>query len=233
MITVRKADERGATRLSWLDSKHSFSFADYHDPAHMGFRALRVINDDKVAPAAGFGMHGHRDMEILTYVLSGALKHRDSMGNGEVIRPGDVQVMSAGTGIMHSEINPSRDEPVHLLQIWMLPKAAGLAPRYEQKAYSEEERRGRFRLVGSPDGREGSVVIHQDLALHAAILGAGETATLSLAPGRHAWLQVATGQASVNGIALAEGDGAAVTGETLLTVAGGKAGGEVLAFDLA
>jgi redox-sensitive bicupin YhaK (pirin superfamily) len=233
MIAVRKASERGSTSLSWLDSKHSFSFGDYYDPGNMGFRALRVINDDKVAPGAGFGMHGHRDMEIVTYMLSGALEHKDSMGNGAVIRPGEVQVMSAGTGIMHSEFNPSQKAPAHLLQIWLLPKAQRLAPRYEQKEFPEADRRGRFKLVGSPDGRDGSVVIHQDVALHAALLNKGEQADLSLAPGRHAWLQVARGSVNVNGQAMREGDGAAVTGETALTVVANDNDSEVLAFDLA
>ncbi len=233
MITVRPAAERGPTQLDWLDSRHSFSFAEYYDPRHMGFRMLRVINEDWVAPGRGFDTHGHKDMEIITYVLDGALQHRDSMGNGTVIRPGEVQVMGAGTGVRHSEFNASAETPVHLLQIWILPDAKGLAPRYDQKAYPREERLGRFRLVGSKDGRDGSLVINQDAALHASILEAGQSATLTLAPGRHAWVQVARGAVEVNGTPLAEGDGAAVTRETVLTVAATTPEAELLVFDLA
>src|SRR5436190_521504 len=199
MIGVRLAEDRGRTAIDWLDSRHSFSFNDYYDPRHMGFRSLRVINDDRVAPAAGFGAHPHRDMEIITYVLSGALEHRDSLGSGEVLRPGEVQRMTAGTGIRHSEFNPSETEPVHLLQIWLLPERTGLTPGYEQKAYPEAERRGRWRLVASPDGRDGSVTVHQDAAMSVTILDAGQTVMYELARGRHAWVQVARGAVTLNG----------------------------------
>ena len=205
MIRVRSADERGQTALDWLDSRHSFSFNDYYDPAHMGFRTLRVINDDKVAPAAGFGRHPHRDMEILTYVIRGALEHRDSLGSGEVLRPGEVQRMTAGTGIAHSEFNPSPTEPVHLLQIWLLPERRGLTPGYEQKPFPEAERRGRWRLVASRDGRDGSVTIHQDADVYATLLEPGESVRHELRPGRHAWVQVARGSAALNGRPLGAG----------------------------
>src|SRR6516165_2005377 len=190
MIRVRKAGERGHFDHGWLDTYHTFSFADYYDPAHLGFRSLRVINDDRVAPGQGFGMHGHRDMEIVTYVLDGALEHRDSMGNGAVLRPGELQHMTAGTGVRHSEFNPSDREVVHLYQIWLLPERRGLQPSYEQKAFSEQERRGTLRLVASPTGEQGSLVIHQDAQLYLATLQAGGTGTHTLQPGRHAWLQV-------------------------------------------
>jgi len=232
MITVRPAAKRGETQIDWLDSKHSFSFADYHDPANMGFRALRVINDDRIAAGAGFPTHGHRDMEILTYVLDGALEHRDSLGTGSVIRPGDVQIMSAGTGIRHSEFNPSDSEPLRLLQIWMIPERGDLKPRYDQKAFSAEERSGRLRLVGSRDGREGGVTIYQDIDLYAASLDRGQTVAHNIRPDRHVWIQMARGKASVNGKPVAEGDGVAITGEVRVEIAGVD-GAELLLFDLA
>lgn len=232
MITVRQRDERGAVDMGWLSSRHSFSFGHYYDPAHMGFRTLRVINDDRVIPGAGFPAHGHADMEIVSYVLDGALEHKDSIGTGSVIRPGEVQRMSAGTGIRHSEYNASNSEPVHFLQIWILPERQGLAPGYEQKAFPQAEKRGRLRLVGSRDGREGSVTIHQDVDLHAALLDGDETAALDLRAGRHAWVQVARGQVRLNGTLLKEGDGAAVSDERTLTL-DGSVGAEVLVFDLA
>ncbi len=232
MIALRPARDRGQTELDWLDSRHTFSFGDYYDPAHMGFRALRVINDDRVAPGRGFGTHPHRDMEIVTYVLAGALEHEDSLGTGSVIRPGDVQRMTAGTGILHSEYNPSPAEPVHLLQIWLLPERRGLAPGYEQKHFALEERRGRLRLVAAPDGRDGSVVIRQDAELYAAVLQDGERVRHRLRPGRYAWVQVATGDVTLNGRPLAAGDGAAVSGEEGLELTAPRAA-EVLVFDLA
>jgi redox-sensitive bicupin YhaK (pirin superfamily) len=232
MMTIRPAAERGETQIDWLDSKHSFSFADYYDPANMGFRALRVINDDRIGAGAGFPTHGHRDMEILTYVLDGALEHRDSLGTGSVIRPGDVQIMSAGTGIRHSEFNPSESDPLRLLQIWMLPERNGLKPRYDQKAFSAAERQGRLRLVGSRDGREGGVTIYQDIDLYAASLDRGQTVTHEIRPDRHVWIQMARGKASVNGKPVAEGDGVAITGETRVEISGVD-GAELLLFDLA
>ena len=231
MITLRRADERGHADHGWLDTHHTFSFADYHDPEHMGFRTLRVINEDRVAPGQGFGTHPHRDMEIITYVLEGALEHRDSMGTGSVIRPHDVQRMSAGTGVTHSEMNHSRTDPVHLLQIWILPERRGLRPEYEQRRFEPEEKRRRWRLIGSRDGREGSITIHQDVDLFATLLGAGEELRYALRPGRHAWLQVARGRATVNGQPVSAGDGVAAEGEELLVRAEGEA--ELLLFDLA
>jgi redox-sensitive bicupin YhaK (pirin superfamily) len=235
MITVRKASDRGESRTDWLDSKHTFSFADYVDPRQMGFGRLRVINDDRVEPAHGFGRHPHRDMEILSYVLEGSLRHDDSMGNGSVIRPGDVQRMTAGTGVLHSERNPSADERVHFLQIWIEPERRGLEPGYEEKRFEESERSGVLRLVASRDGREGSVTVHQDLSLYSGLLGAGQRAVLQLAAGRRAWVEVARGSVVVNGVALAEGDGASVEKESQLTVEGSGGGpvAEVLVFDLA
>ncbi len=234
MLTIRHADARGHADHGWLDSHHTFSFADYHDRAHMGFRALRVINEDRVAAGGGFPTHGHRDMEILSYVLAGALGHKDSLGTGSVIKPGDVQRMTAGTGVMHSEMNASRTEPVHFLQIWLLPEARGLAPGYEQKTFAEAEKRGALRLVASRDGRDGSLTIHQDVRLYAGLFDGDEQATLALAPGRHAWIQVARGRLTVDGRALGAGDGAAISeaaAVTLAGIAGGQA--EVLVFDLA
>ncbi len=232
MITVRRSAERGHFDHGWLDTRHTFSFADYHDPAHMGFRSLRVINEDRVQPGQGFGMHPHRDMEIVSYVISGALAHQDSMGNGSTIRPGEVQRMSAGTGVVHGELNQSRTEPVHFLQIWILPARLGLPPGYEQKRFPEEERRGRLRLLASPDGAGGSVTIHQDVRLHATLLAPGQSVTHPLAEGRHAWVQVVRGEVEAGGERLAEGDGAAVSGEPALALRGVK-DAEVLVFDLA
>jgi redox-sensitive bicupin YhaK (pirin superfamily) len=234
MITIRRAAERGHANHGWLDSRHTFSFADYYDEKHMGFRALRVINEDRVAPGQGFGTHGHRDMEIVTYVLEGELAHRDSMGHGSAIRPGEVQRMSAGTGVLHSEMNPSRERPVHFLQIWIIPDRAGHAPSYEQKAFPEAERRGNLRLVASPDGAQGSVMLHQDARLYAALLGDGERVRHEIPRGRHAWVQVARGALTLNGQTLHAGDGAAVSEEPALEMAGsGPELAEVLVFDLA
>jgi redox-sensitive bicupin YhaK (pirin superfamily) len=231
MITVRHRHERGQTRLDWLDSRHTFSFGDYYDPAHMGFGSLRVINDDRIAPGAGFGRHPHRDMEILTYVLAGTLQHRDSLGTGSLIRPGDVQRMTAGTGILHSEYNHSPAEPVHLLQVWILPEERGLRPGYEQKTFPESERRGRLRLVASRDGRDGSVTVRQDVDLFAALLGPGDDVAHPLRRGRRAWVQVATGAVTLNGRPLQAGDGAEVEDEPALRLtADGPA--EILLFDL-
>ncbi len=232
MITIRKADERGHADHGWLDSHHTFSFADYHDPDHMGFRALRVINDDRVAGGQGFGKHPHRDMEIISYVLEGALAHKDSIGTDGVIRPGDVQRMSAGSGVVHSEFNASAKEPVHFLQIWLIPSKRGIAPGYEQKSFSRADKQGRLRVVASPDGHDGSVTIHTDAQLLAGVFDRGESAELALAPGRHAWVQVASGKVRVNDLELAAGDGAAITGEASIRVDGVDQG-EVLVFDLA
>ena len=230
MIVKRPSDERGLGRRSWLESRHSFSFGDYYDPKHMGFRALRVINEDTVAPKGGFPTHGHRDMEILTYVLDGALAHKDSLGNGSAIRPGEVQLMHAGTGIEHSEFNNSDKEPVHLLQIWILPDRAGLAPGYQQQEIPAGD--GALRLIASREGADGSLTIHQDVGVYAAKLKKGERAELSLKPGRHAWVQVARGAVTVNNTKLDAGDGAAVSDETKLAIAA-DAESEILVFDLA
>jgi redox-sensitive bicupin YhaK (pirin superfamily) len=232
MITVRPAAERGHFDHGWLDTSHTFSFASYHDPRHMGFRALRVINEDRVQPGEGFGTHAHRDMEILTWVLEGALEHKDSMGNGSVIRPGDIQRMSAGTGVTHSEFNPSREALVHLLQIWLLPNQRGLPPSYEEKRFPPETLRGRLRIIAAGDGRQGAVTIHQDADLWAAQLKQGESVRHDLKAGRYAWLQVARGAVSLKGKALGAGDGAAVSDEPAIEItATGPA--EVLLFDLA
>jgi len=232
MITVRRATDRGHAKHGWLNSYHTFSFADYYDPAHMGFRQLRVINEDRVQPGAGFASHSHRDMEIISYVLDGALEHRDSLGNGSVIRPGDVQRMSAGTGITHSEYNPSQAELVHFLQIWVLPARTGLAPGYEQRHFPAGERQGRLRVVAAPDGRDGAVTVHQDVTLCAALLQGGDRLVQPLQPHRHAWLQVARGAVVLNAISLAAGDGAAVSAEPELRLVAAQAA-EVLLFDLA
>ncbi len=232
MITLRRAEERGHANHGWLDSHHTFSFANYHDPAHMGFRALRVINDDRVAPGRGFGTHPHRDMDIISYVLDGALEPRASMGTGSVITPGDVQRMSAGRGVTHSEFNGSREAPVHFLQNWLLPAARGITPSYEQKTFAADEKRGRLRLVASPDGAEGSVTIHTDARLYASVLRRGESARLALNPGRHAWVHVARGTVTVNGHALRAGDAAAFSDEGEVTLEG-DGEGEALLFDLA
>lgn len=232
MIVRRPANERGHSDLGWLDSRHSFSFADYYDPRFMGFRALRVINEDKVKPGYGFGTHPHRDMEIISYVLDGALAHRDSMGTGSVIRPGDVQRMSAGTGVLHSEMNPSETEGVHFLQIWLMPESRGIQPSYEEKRFDAADKQGRLRLIAARDARDGAVAIHQDVDLYAGLLKTGEGARLDLRPGRHAWIQVAQGAVTLNGQALNQGDGAAVSEEAALDLQA-TADSEVLVFDLA
>jgi hypothetical protein len=232
MIGIRKAGERGHFDHGWLDTHHTFSFGDYHDPRHMGFRSLRVINEDFVQPGMGFPTHGHRDMEIVTYVLDGTLAHRDSLGTGSTITPGEVQRMSAGTGITHSEFNHSQDERVHLLQIWILPERQGLKPGYEQKAFTEDERRGTLCLVASGDGSQGSVTVHQDMRLYASLLDAGTTVEHALAPGRHAWVQVARGAVALDDQPLVAGDGAAVSGATSIRLTG-RSAAEVLVFDLA
>ena len=231
MITIRKADERGHADHGWLDSHHTFSFADYYDPHHMGFRTLRVINDDRVAPGRGFGTHPHRDMEIISYVLEGGLEHKDSMGTGSVIRPGDVQRMSAGPGVQHSEFNPSSSTPVHFLQIWIEPARRGIAPGYEQKTFLREEKKGRLRVIASPDGRDGSVTIHSNAVVHAGVFDAGDSAELPL-HGRSAWVHVARGEARVNGQEMTDGDGLAIEGEASVRIEG-TTGGELLVFDLA
>jgi len=233
MITVRPASDRGAANFGWLDSRHTFSFGNYYDPSHMGFASLRVINEDKVTPGQGFGTHGHRDMEIVTYVLDGALEHKDSLGTGSVIRPGDVQRMSAGTGIRHSEFNASNTDPVHFLQIWIMPEAEGIDPGYEQISIAPETKQGQLRLVGSRDGRDGSVTIHQDVSLYATTLSEGDRVEHTLTPGRVAWVQVARGAADLNGHALTAGDGAAVSALDRLNLTGTAAGAEVLVFDMA
>ena len=232
MISVRHAEDRGTANFGWLNSQHTFSFGHYHDPEHMGFGPLRVINEDRVRAGAGFDTHGHRDMEIISYVLEGALEHKDSIGTGSVIRPGDVQVMSAGTGIRHSEFNHSQAEPVHFLQIWVLPDRDGLRPRYEQKTFATDEKRGRLRLVASPDGTDGSVVVHQDVRLYASVLGEGEQVDFALQPARKAWVQVARGAVEINGEPLRAGDGAAVKDVTALAIKATAADTEVLLFDL-
>ena len=231
MIDIRKSEERGHVNHGWLDSHFTFSFADYYDPKHEQFRTLRVLNDDRIAAGAGFPEHPHRDMEIITYVLEGGLAHRDSMGNGSVIRPGDVQYMSAGTGVTHSEFNASKTEPAHLLQIWMLPEKKGLKPVYGQKNFAADEKRGKLRLVASPDGRNGSVTIRQDNELYATVLGAGESVRHQLKPDRHAYVQVARGSVKLNGTELQEGDGAAISAEKAVELTGVQ-DAEVLLFDL-
>ncbi len=234
MLTIRKSEERGHFDHGWLDTRHTFSFADYYDPRFMGFRDLRVINEDRVRPGAGFATHGHADMEIVSYVLEGALEHRDSLGNGSVIRPGEVQRMSAGTGVRHSEKNPSTTDPLHFLQIWMLPERRGLSPGYEQKTFPAEERRGRLRVVASPDRQNGSLEIHQDVRLYSALLARGQRVALELLAGRCAWVQVARGSVRANAAVLATGDGAAVTEERRLELEGASGEeAEVLLFDLA
>jgi quercetin 2,3-dioxygenase len=232
MMTIRPAEKRGHAAHGWLDSRHTFSFADYHDPEQMGFRSLRVINEDRVQPSQGFGTHPHSDMEIVSYVLEGGLEHKDSMGTGSIIRPGDVQRMSAGTGVRHSEFNASKTELVHFLQIWLLPAQRGIRPSYEQKSFTRADKQGRLRVVASPDGREGSVTIHADAVLYAGVFEKGEAAELALAPGRHAWIQVTRGTVRVNACDLGAGDGAALSEEAVVRVEGVD-GGEVLVFDLA
>ncbi|MEO6952500.1 MAG: pirin family protein [Polyangia bacterium] len=232
MMTPRLATDRGHAEHGWLDSHHTFSFASYHDPRYMGFRALRVINDDRVAAGQGFGGHPHRDMEIISYVLEGQLAHKDSMGTGSVIVPGDVQRMSAGTGVTHSEYNGSSTEPVHFLQIWLQPNADGIAPGYEQKSFTTADKLGKLRLVASPNGADGSVTVHSDASLYAGLFDAGQEAKLDLAKGRHAWVHVASGEATINGRAMHEGDGAAFSDESQIVVAGAGERAEVLVFDL-
>jgi redox-sensitive bicupin YhaK (pirin superfamily) len=232
MIRVRKAAERGHFNHGWLDTFHTFSFSDYFDPAQMAFRSLRVINEDRVQPGKGFGMHGHRDMEIITCVLEGALEHKDSLGNGSIIKPGDLQHMTAGTGVRHSEFNPSADEAVHLYQIWLLPERQGLPPSYDQRAFAEDERRGRLRLVASPDGANGSLTIRQDARLYLSSLNAGVSVSHDIQVGRHAWLQVLRGGVSVNGSFLESSDGAAISDERGINLVA-EQGAEVMLFDLA
>jgi redox-sensitive bicupin YhaK (pirin superfamily) len=234
MITIRRSDARGHFDHGWLDTRHTFSFADYHDEDHMGFRGLRVINEDRVRAGEGFPTHGHRDMEILSYVLAGALAHQDSTGGKGVLRPGEVQRMSAGTGVRHSEYNGSADEPVHFLQIWILPERPGVAPSYEQKPFPDAEKAGRLRLVASPDAAEGSLRVHADVRVYATLLRPGERVRHALAPGRHAWIQVARGEVALNGEALRPGDGAAVSEEREISLEGrGGEPAEALLFDLA
>ncbi len=232
MITIRHAQERGAANFGWLDSRHTFSFGEYHDPNHMGFADLRVINEDKVEPSQGFPTHGHQDMEIITYVLEGALEHKDSLGTGSVIHSGDVQRMSAGAGIRHSEFNASKTEPVHLLQIWILPGEKGIAPGYEQKNFGIDEKQGKLKLVGSHDGRDGSITIHQNVNLYAAILSAGESVNYNFAENRVAWVQVARGTVQLNDRSLKAGDGAAIVQESLITLQGTASDTEILLFDM-
>jgi redox-sensitive bicupin YhaK (pirin superfamily) len=230
-MIIRRANERGHADHGWLNSFHTFSFADYYDPKYMGFRSLRVINEDRVEPSKGFGTHGHKDMEIISYVLEGTLEHKDSMGTNGVIKPGDVQRMSAGTGVRHSEFNGSKDELVHFLQIWIVPDKANHAPGYEQKNFADPEKRGRLRLVASPDGRDGSVTIHQDAKLYAGLFDGSESASFDLAPGRHAWIHVAKGSVNVNGEVLKAGDAAAIDAGGAIAISGGEKA-EVLLFDL-
>lgn len=232
MITVRKAEERGHFNFGWLNTYHSFSFGDYYDPRNMGFRSLRVINEDWVKAGRGFPTHPHRDMEIITYILEGALEHRDSMGTGSVIRPGEVQRMSAGTGVTHSERNPSQDESVHLLQIWIVPDRRNYPPSYEQKTYKDDEKRNRLRLIASPDGSDDSVTIHQDARVYSSLIEPGQTVAHELRPNRHAWVQVARGAVEVNGQMLQQSDGAAISGEERLVITG-REPSEILLFDLA
>jgi redox-sensitive bicupin YhaK (pirin superfamily) len=234
MITLRKSEERGHFNHGWLNTYHTFSFADYYDPRFVGFRNLRVINEDRVAPGEGFPTHPHRDMEIISYVLDGALAHNDSMGNGSVIRPGDVQRMSAGRGVRHSEYNPNKGEPAHFLQIWITPGERGIEPGYEQKLFSPEDKLGKLKLVASPDGSDNSVTIHQDVRLYASLLEKGQEVEAQLGPARYGWVQVARGAATLNGQTLNQGDGAAVGAGELVKIAGADEGrSEVLFFDLA
>jgi quercetin 2,3-dioxygenase len=231
VLALRKSEARGKANFGWLDSRHSFSFGHYHDPAHMGFGPLRVINEDRVAPGGGFPTHSHSNMEIISYVLEGALEHKDSIGTGSIIRPGDAQRMSAGSGIRHSEFNASRTEPVHFLQIWVIPEKEGLEPSYEQKSFSVEEKRSRLMLIGSRDGRERSVTIHQNVDLYATVLKAGEAVAHTIADGRSAWVQVARGAATLNGTPLEAGDGAAIRDSGALTLEGTE-DAEILLFDI-
>lgn len=232
MITLRKAAERGHADHGWLKSFHSFSFAGYYDPEHMGFGNLRVINEDRIAPGTGFGAHPHRDMEIISYVLDGALAHKDSLGHGQTLSPGEVQRMSAGRGIVHSEYNAAPDRVTHFLQIWIEPDRLGIDPGYEQKAFPDAEKRGRLRLVAAPDGRDGALTLHADAAMYVALLDGEESATLGLDPARLAYVHVARGRVSVNGLPLAAGDAAKLSGESRVTLTQGQ-GAEVIVFDLA
>ncbi|WP_447981819.1 pirin family protein [Achromobacter kerstersii] len=232
MLTIRRAAERGHANHGWLDSFHTFSFANYYDPAHMGFGALRVINDDRIAAGRGFGTHGHRDMEIITYVLDGAIAHKDSMGSGSTIQPGNVQRMSAGRGVMHSEFNPLPDTETHMLQIWIEPDVTGIAPEYEERSFSDAQKRGRLQALVSPDGEDGSMKIHQDARLYGGLFDGDESATLNLAAGRRSWVHVARGSIVVNGTELSTGDAVAITDESRVELSGGKQA-EVLVFDLA
>ncbi|MES1022951.1 pirin family protein [Gloeocapsa sp. BRSZ] len=232
MITLRPASDRGHANHGWLDTYHTFSFANYYDPDHMGFRALRVINEDRVHPGRGFGAHGHRDMEIITYVLEGALEHKDSLGNGAIITPGEVQRMSAGTGIVHSEFNPSKTDSVHLLQIWIVPNQQGLEPSYEQRMFPLAERQSQLRLIASSDARDGAVKIHQDVDLYSSVLQAGDRLSYQLQPNRYGWLQVARGAVNLNGHGLQAGDGVAINEAELLKI-NTDSGAEILLFDLA
>jgi quercetin 2,3-dioxygenase len=232
MISVRKASDRGLTNIDWLNSRHTFSFGDYYDPKEQGFSDLRVINEDRVVPGAGFPTHSHRDMEIITYVVDGAVQHRDSMGNGSVIRPGDVQRMSAGIGVTHSEYNPSKADDLHFLQIWILPDRPGHQPGYEQKSIPDEEKRGHLRLIASPDGSDGSVTIHQDARIYAGVIYAGKPLTFENMPGRSSYVQVVKGAIALNGVALEAGDGARIVDESAIEIAGHDQS-EVLVFDLA
>jgi redox-sensitive bicupin YhaK (pirin superfamily) len=236
MLTLRRAEERGDSALGWLDSCHACSFGGYSDPKHMGFRALRVLNDDRVAPGKGFGAHGHRDMEILSYVLEGKLAHKDSIGEQHVLGPNEVQAMSAGTGVIHSEFNGSSTQTTHFLQVWLVPSTPDVEPSYQQFAYEPTEKRGTLRLIAGPDRQTmpRSAFIHQDARMYASVLGSGESITHRIAPGRHAWVQCAAGQLNVNGVALKDGDGLAVSDESELSLRGdGAGGGELLLFDLA
>ncbi|MEA5576572.1 pirin family protein [Anabaena sp. UHCC 0451] len=229
---IHKSNSRGHSQIDWLDSYHTFSFSHFYDPNRMGFRSLRVINDDRIAPGAGFPTHGHRDMEILTYVLSGAVEHKDSLGTGSVIRPGDAQIMSAGTGIMHSEFNHSQTEELHLLQIWILPDRQGLTPRYDQKNFPVAEKKGKLRLIAAKDGRDGAVTIHQDIDLYTSILEQGDIINYQVQPHRYAWLQIAKGEVNLNGQELKAGDGVQITGAEQLEISTNLSA-EILLFDLA
>jgi redox-sensitive bicupin YhaK (pirin superfamily) len=232
MLTIRKAEDRGHANHGWLNTYHTFSFANYYEPKHMGFRALRVINEDRVSPGNGFGTHGHKNMEIITYVLEGALEHKDSIGTGSVIQPGEVQRMSAGTGILHSEFNHSKSESVHFLQIWLLPEKEGLPPSYEQRNFSPAKTPGKLHLVAARDGRDAAVRVHQDVDLYAAVLEPGDRVSHSLQPQRHAWVQVARGAITLNGLSLDKGDGAAISEETDVVIEA-TTDAEILLFDLA
>ncbi len=231
MLAIRQANDRGLANHGWLNSRHTFSFGHYYDPEFMGFGPLRVINEDQVKPAQGFGTHGHSDMEIISYVLDGALEHKDSLGTGSIIKPGDVQRMTAGTGVRHSEYNASTTDSVHFLQIWIIPEKNGLEPSYEQKAFSDEEKQGKLRLVGSRDGRDGSVTIHQDVSLYSALLSDGDEIEHELADGRHGWIQVARGALLVDGNEVSAGDGVVFRGEHTITLKG-TGDAEILLFDM-